>query len=112
CGRAEHRRRPVEMSRLYEALTAIGRKAHVQGRTDPPHSLSEGPARHRWSAIALGAVADLGAAWLTVMLRAPAMPSPSASRVSPLLSALPPEALRGPELRERARNETVLGSLA
>src|SRR5438093_6411335 len=100
------------MSRLYEALTAIGRKAHVQARTDLPHSLAEGRARHRWSVIALGAVAVLGAAWLTVMLRAPAMPSPSARPGSLLLSSLPPEALRGPELRERARNETVLGSLA
>jgi len=100
------------MSRLYEALTAIGRKAHVQARTDLPHSLAEGPTRHRWSAIALGAVAVLGAAWLTVMPRAPAMPSPSAPPVSPLLSAPPPQTLRGPELRERARSETVLGSLA
>ena len=100
------------MSRLYEALTAIGRKAHVPARTDLPHSLAEGPTRHRWSAIALGAVAVLGAAWLTVMPRAPAMPSPSAPPVSPLLSAPPPQTLRGPELRERARSETVLGSLA
>ena len=59
------------MSRLYEALTAIGRKAHVQARTDLPHSLAEGPTRHRWSAIALGAVAVLGAAWLTVMPDSP-----------------------------------------
>lgn len=100
------------MSRLYEALTAIGRKAHVPARTDLPHSLAEGPTRHRWSAIALGAVAVLGAAWLTVMPRAPAMPSPSAPPVSPLLSAPPSQTLRGPELRERARSETVLGSLA
>jgi len=100
------------MSRLYEALTAIGRKARVPARTDLPHSLAEGPTRHRWSAIALGAVAVLGAAWLTVMPRAPAMPSPSAPPVSPLLSAPPSQTLRGPELRERARSETVLGSLA
>src|SRR5712691_9983493 len=100
------------MSRLFEALTAIERKTHVLARTDLPRFHAEGRARHRRSVVALGAVAVLGAAGLTAMLRAPSTPSPSAPPVSPLPSAPRPEPLRAPELRERAREATVLGSLA
>src|SRR3989475_2595702 len=110
--RAEHRGRAVEMSRLYEALAAIEGKAHVLPRTDLPRFHAERRARHRSSVIALGAVAVLGAVGLCVMLSAPATPSPSAPAVPPLPSLQHPEPLRAPELRERAREATVLGSLA
>src|SRR5439155_22420 len=48
----------------------------------------------------------------SVMLSAPATPSPSAPAVPPLPSLQHPEPLLAPELRERAREATVLGSLA
>ena len=100
------------MSRLYEALAAIEGKAHVLPRTVLPRFHAERRARHRSSVIALGAVAVLGAVGLSVMLSAPATPSPSAPAVPPLPSLQHPEPLRAPELRERAREATVLGSLA
>src|SRR5207245_1586382 len=40
------------------------------------------------------------------------VPSPAAPLVSPLPSVPPPEPLRASELRDRAREATVLGSLA
>src|SRR5213592_984988 len=91
------------MSRLYEALAAIEQRAHVLVRTDFPSSHAEGRARRRRSVIALCAVAVLGAAGLAVVVRGPSIPSPSAP---------PPEPLRAPELRDRAWEATVLGSLA
>jgi tetratricopeptide (TPR) repeat protein len=100
------------MSRLYEALAAIEQRAHVLARTDFPRFHAEGRARRRRLVIALCAVAVVGAAGLTVTMRARSIPSPSAPLVSPLPSAPPPEPLRAPELRDRAREATVLGSLA
>jgi tetratricopeptide (TPR) repeat protein len=100
------------MSRLDEKLSAIEGTAHVLARTDLPRFHTRRRARHRRSVIALGAVVLLGAAWLAVMLRAPSTPSPSAPPVLPSPSAPPPEPLRAPELRELAREATVLGSLA
>ncbi len=100
------------MSRLYEALAAMEQRAQVLARTDFPRLQSEGRARRRRSVIALCAVGVLGAAGLTVTVRAPSIPSPAAPLVSPLPSAPPPEPLRAPELRERAREATALGSLA
>ena len=100
------------MSRLYEALAAIEGKAHVLPRTVLPRFHAERRARHRSSVIALGAVAVLGAVGLSVMLSAPATPSPSAPAVPPLPSLQHPEPLLAPELRESAREATVLGSLA
>ena len=100
------------MSRLYEALAAIEQRAQVLARIDFPSFHVEGRARRRRSVIAVSAVAVLGAAGLAVTVRAPSIPPPSAPLVSPLPSAPPPEPLRAPELRDRAREATVLGSLA
>src|SRR5205807_915233 len=111
-GRAEHLRPAVEMSRLYEALAAMEQRAKVLARTDFPSLQSEGWARRRRWVIALCAVGVLGAAGLTVTICAPLVPSPTAPLVSPLPSVPPPEPLRASELRDRAREVTVLGSLA
>ncbi|PYN13773.1 MAG: hypothetical protein DME05_17630 [Candidatus Rokuibacteriota bacterium] len=100
------------MSRLYEALAAIEQRAHVLVRMDFPSSHAEGRARRRRSVIALCALAVAGAAGLTVVVRASSIPSPSAPLAAPLPSAPPPEPLRAPELRDRAWEATVLGSLA
>ena len=97
------------MSRLYEALAAMEQRAQVLARTNFPRLQSEGRARRRRSVFALCAVGVLGAAGLTVTVRAP---SPTAPLVSPLPSDPPPEPLRASELRDRAREATVLGSLA
>jgi tetratricopeptide (TPR) repeat protein len=99
------------MSRLYEALAAIEQKAQVLARTNFPRLQSEGRARRRRSVFALCAIGVLGAAGLTVAVRAPLVPSPTAPLISPLASA-PPEPLHASELRDRAREATVLGSLA
>lgn len=100
------------MSRLYEALAAMEQRAQVLARTDFPSLQSEGWARRRRWVIALCAVGVLGAAGLTVTVRAPLVPSPTAPLVSPLPSVPHPEPLRASELRDRAREATVLGSLA
>ena len=100
------------MSRLYEALTAIERKARVLARTDLPRFHAETRARPRRFVLALGAVVIFGAVGLPITLRAPPTPLPSAPSVPPLPSAQRPEPLRAAELRERAREATVLGSLA
>jgi len=100
------------MSRLYEALAAMEQRAQVLARTNLPRVQSEGRARRlRW-VIAVCAVGVLGAAGLTVTVRAPLVPSPTAPLVSPLPSVPPPEPLRASELRDRAREAAVLGSLA
>jgi len=97
------------MSRLYEALAAMEQRAQVLARTNLPRVQSEGRARRlRW-VIAVCAVGVLGAAGLTVTVRAPLVSSPP---ISPLPSIPPPEPLRASELRDRAREATVLGSLA
>src|SRR5207253_9935905 len=75
-GRAEHLRPAVEMSRLYEALAAMEQRAQVLARTNFPRLQSEGGARRRRSVFALCAVGVLGAAGLTVTVRAPLVPSP------------------------------------
>ena len=101
------------MSRLYEALTAIERKARVLARTDLPRFHAETRARPRRLVLALGAVVMLGAVGLPITLLAPPTPLPSAPPVAPLPSTQRPEPLRAAaELRERAREATVLGSLA
>ena len=100
------------MSRLYEALAAMEQRAKVLARTDFPSLQSEGWARRRRWVIALCAVGVLGAAGLTVTICAPLVPSPTAPLVSPLPSVPPPERLRASELRDRAREATVLRSLA
>jgi len=99
------------MSRLYEALAAMEQRAQVLARTDFPSLQSEGWARRRRWVIALCAVGVLGVAGLTVTVRAPLVPSPTAPLVSPP-SVPHPEPLRASELRDRAREATVLGSLA
>jgi tetratricopeptide (TPR) repeat protein len=100
------------MSRLYEALTAIERKARVLARTDLPRFHAETRAHPRRFVLALGAVVIFGAVGLPITLRAPPTPLPSAPPAPPLPSAQRPEPLRAAELRERAREATVLGSLA
>jgi len=100
------------MSRLYEALAAIEQRAQVLARMDFPSFHAEGRARRRRSVFALCAVGVLGAAGLTVIVRAPLVPSPTAPLVSPLPSVPPPAPLRVSELRDRAREATVLGSFA
>ena len=100
------------MSRLYEALAAIEQRAQVLARMDFPSFHAEGRTRLRRLVIALGGVAVLVAAGLTITMRAPSISSPSAPLVSPLQSAPPPEPLRANELRDRAREATVLGSFA
>ena len=98
------------MSRLYEALAAMEQRAQVLARTNLPRVQSEGRARRlRW-VIAVCAVGVLGAAGLTVTVRAPLVSS--APPISPLPSVPPPEPLRASELRDRAREAAVLGSLA
>jgi tetratricopeptide (TPR) repeat protein len=99
------------MSRLYEALAGMERRAQVLARTDFPRLQAEGRARRRRSVFALCAIGVLGAAGLTVAVRAPLVPSPTAPLISPLASA-PPEPFHASELRDRAREATVLGSLA
>src|SRR5437899_2596456 len=83
-GRAEHLRPAVEMSRLYEALAAMEQRAQVLARTNFPRLPSEGRARRRRSVFALCAVGVLGAAGLTVTVRGPLVPSPTAPLVSPV----------------------------
>ena len=98
------------MSRLYDALSAVEQRAQVLARTDFPPFHAEGRVRRRRLVIGLCAVGVFGAAGLTVMVRSPSMPSRPAPLGSP--SAPLPEPLHVQELRERAREATVLGSLA
>src|SRR2546428_245438 len=97
CGRAEYQRQAVEMSRLYEALTAIERKARVLARTDLPRFHAETRARPRRLVLALCAVVMLGAVGLPITLLAPPTPLPSAPPLPPLPTAPPPEPLHPPE---------------
>lgn len=100
------------MSRLYEALAAIERKPHVLARTDLPRFEGGLRARRRRSVVALGAVAVFGGVGLTAVLHAPSAPLPWAPPGPALPSVQRSESLRASELSERAREATVLGSLA
>jgi Tetratricopeptide repeat len=98
------------MSRLYDALNALERKAQRVTSTElpPVRAVSSTRRRYRWPAIALLAVVVAGAAAVTVVPRGGTSalpPSPAIQNVvrQPVVTAA--------VLRERAREAAFVGSL-
>jgi tetratricopeptide (TPR) repeat protein len=99
------------MSRLYDALNALERKAQRVTSTElpPVRAASSTRRRYRWPAIALLAVVVAGAATLTIVPRGGSSALPSSP---PILNAVRQPTPPVPALRERAREAAFLGSLA
>jgi Flp pilus assembly protein TadD len=98
------------MSRLYDALNALERKAHRVTSTELPPVRAASPTRgrYRWPAIVLLAVVVAGAAALTVVPRGgtSALPSPPA-----IQNVVRQPVVTAAVLRERAREAAFVGSL-
>jgi tetratricopeptide (TPR) repeat protein len=100
------------MSRLYDTLNALERRAQSVKTTDLPVMRAASPARrrYRWPAVAVLAIVVAGAAALTVVPRggSSALPSSPAIQNAVREPVIPAVSV----LRERAREATFLGSLA
>jgi Flp pilus assembly protein TadD len=100
------------MSRLYDALNALERKAQRVTSTElpPVRAVSSTRGRYRWPTIALLAIVVTGAAAVTVVPRGGSSALPSSPAIPNV--ARQPVVTAPPALRERAREAAFVGSLA